>query len=607
MLPAASAVNEIEFSPDGRRVATLASPFFGEVRPGAQIWDVASGLEVGPARLSECDAAAFAWAPDSQRFVISRGVSPRRGLLEIWSVDGKDRDRLLAEEESAIDCVAWSPDGRWIAAGESADSVRIWNVQDGKPLRKLPSPGCCLAFSPDSKKLVVGNKQAATIWQLPEGIPGVRFPANLGRHNAIRFSSDGELVGMATDQGIVLWYAATGKRAEFSPGFTGAITDLEFSTSGRYLASADFSSHARVWDLSSGREIRKIRQSGFAVGMSPDGKTLALATRRISLRDFGSWRIRHRHGHLANLRSLQITPDDRTLISADSLGMILFWDLESGREKRRVIMPSPYLTATALSPDGRTLAAGSSDGGSVFLWDVESGKEKGRLAIDEKGQSRPEDGSKRYVSGLEFSADGDQLVVGDDSGTTRIWDVARQQQVSSRKQSLALKTVQTVYTRDGTLRADKSIVEGIVEVRTSAGKTLFSSRVTPGPFLPVVFSRKGDLLLTSSEAGSWFGVRVLDARTGKEIRQLAPVSGYLTAITCSADGKRVATAEQREQGDNLVRVWDAVSGEEIAEFADHPTFVQTLAFTKDTTRLISGSDDTRLLVWRVPRSSTPDK
>jgi WD40 repeat protein len=49
--------------------------------------------------------------------------------------------------------------------------------------------------------------------------------------------------------------------------------------------------------------------------------------------------------------------------------------------------------------------------------------------------------------------------------------------------------------------------------------------------------------------------------------------------------------------DNLIRIWDVATRQELAELSGHSDYVHALAFSPDGTRLISSSGDRTIRVW----------
>src|SRR5262249_4821175 len=100
-----------------------------------------------------------------------------------------------------------------------------------------------------------------------------------------------------------------------------------------------------------------------------------------------------RFRHIKPVQMLAFAPDGRALFSSDNQGKVFLWEVNTGRELRRWDL-AHVLTATALSPDGKRLAAGAP--AALVVWDLETGKELVRSRSDSAG----------WLTSLAFSPDG---------------------------------------------------------------------------------------------------------------------------------------------------------------------------------------------------------
>src|SRR5260370_31342119 len=80
--------------------------------------------------------------------------------------------RVLVEHKSPLTCLAWSPDGRWVAASTEDGTILVTEVATGKEVRSFPVGAAitALAFSPDGKRLALSQPgRPSSIWDIDAG------------------------------------------------------------------------------------------------------------------------------------------------------------------------------------------------------------------------------------------------------------------------------------------------------------------------------------------------------------------------------------------------------------------------------------------------------
>jgi len=241
-------------------------------------------------------------------------------------------------------------------------------------------------------------------------------------------------------------------------GHTDAVTSVAFSPDGKLLASGSQDDTVILWDVSSGQEVRTLKDTHAvsSVAFSPDGKLLASGSRddTVMLWDVASGQeVRTLTGHTDTVTSVAFSPDGKLLASGSQDDTVMLWDVASGQEVRTLTGHTDHVTSVAFSPDGKLLASGSQDD-TVILWDVASGQEVRTLLT----------GHTHAVSSVAFSPDGKLLASGSQEDTVILWEVASGQEVRTLMVtgSLASDVTSVAFSPDGKLLATVSwVLRGI--------------------------------------------------------------------------------------------------------------------------------------------------
>jgi WD40 repeat protein len=221
-------VARLALAPDGKLLAASESwkeGEKGEYKSCVTLWDVAAGKAV--ARLANESSSALAFSPDGKALAWTAYVIKDRQI-----VSALVRRRDLANQQdlpplpnpagkNPLNCLAFSPDGRTLAAADYAGHVFLWDTASAKVRATIPVDDRrrvgSLAFSPDGKTLAaaVGNRPGR------DREPGV----------------------------IVLWDAASGKHRLTLTGHTNEALSVAFSPDGKLLASGSSDRTVRLWDM----------------------------------------------------------------------------------------------------------------------------------------------------------------------------------------------------------------------------------------------------------------------------------------------------------------------------------------------------------------------
>jgi len=519
------------------------------------------------------------------------------GNVRLLEVDSGRLLRVLEGLPGKARSVAFAPDGKHLAVGDTGGLITLWNIQSGEKtatFEKHRMPILCLAFSADGKRLAAGGgDEGQPTWsQLLNGelrLWDVDSQQLLGECRAVRsllhdvsFNLQGTTIAAATLEGtVVLWDVNHLDGGRILRGHTGSVAAVRWLPDGRFLASAGDDGLITVWDI--GREQGNRLYKGHtgavtALAVSGDGSLLASGGRdgairlwdphvdpqRTMISDF-PWAI----------GTVDFSADSRWLMIA-TYSQVTLCDTQRF-EKRHVFPIDHWVFDTDVSPDGRLFATAGNQGadgeepGVVKIWDVATGTAKSTL-----------DPQVLSAKDVAFSADGQHLACSgrgesreQGSSAVTVWDVATGRQLLHRADAESFDFGPDSRTLAVAGRGGLWILE-------TDGDDAAEAPMVSREFHEVQYSPDGQCLALLDAAGQLSLWWIMDSREqilGKAKR----------GLTFSQDGSRLAA-----YGESAAQVWDVTSGGEVSSI---PMVVEHLRFMPDGRSIVTAGREIHL--WQA--------
>lgn len=401
------------FSPNNR---LLAAAYGSQKQGKIVLWDLATGERVRQIETDD-DTPALAFNPDSTRVA----AQDRNGTIRFFNVrSGREEWRLTVPESRYNSLLRWHPDGRRLFSTQGLDTIVLWEPagrrlfssrgQDAlvlwepawdRPGSALPNGAIdprCLAFSPDGQWLAVSDFERGNIIRLIQRTSGsVRELTSPGFVEQLLFSPDSRQL-VVLGYPIVVFETATGKEiARHKPADTHGLNAAAFTMEGHLLVHTWITAEKEwtVWNVTARQKVWQRPEKEFIYSLSANGQFLVAIFEIEYVELFGNDVNKHRIWDISTNQTLgplqtgqepfstyrpTLSPNGRwictpvdSFLPNPSKGRAFVWSLPSG-QKHSKIMGIPNVCRSSFSPDSRLLALGD-ERGHLQLWDVERGEE----------------------------------------------------------------------------------------------------------------------------------------------------------------------------------------------------------------------------------------
>jgi len=325
--PAAGAA-ESSFSADGRELYMLGWD------QAVRVWEMETGQETRALEQRLAPYQNFVLSPDGRTFA----SSDNNGVVYLWSLEGEPQLLRTFNDLAAshVFHLAFGPDGSELAAYGSEGAWWVWDTHTAEVQRSSRIlRGSGLLLNPDDSAWYASYE--ALLWLPPSAIPGFERVEKLRPGvDALAYHPGTHLLAVGSGNQIQLIYAINGETLHTlarPSRATMPLTLLAFSYDGRWLISGARAGVVRVWDVSTGEQVRTLELEKItALATSPAGQLLATMGEDGVVR---VWNISSGDllgvlpGHTTWAGALAFTLDGRTLFSAGGDGTLRMWGAPS--------------------------------------------------------------------------------------------------------------------------------------------------------------------------------------------------------------------------------------------------------------------------------------
>lgn len=487
-------------------------------------------------------------------------IAPKNFRLQVWDTKTQSLLINLQDDDPYIHGIEFTTDGENIVTSDTNGDIQFWNVETGTNTFtfKANNKGTtALDYAPKGKILASGDfkKNILHLWSLSSNEQKFTITQTLKGHQSYVkdcvFSPDEKTILTASQNGIIIaWDVSTGKQRYIITGHVGRIRELTHTESGNNITSANSNAyswfhpvtHLRNWDIKSGRQTSTAPVELIKIEtLSSNCKTIIYTKEDKNIHLWDTETKKNRLTITENeeyklSKYYMFSSNEELLAIVSTAGPIYVWNItdesKSSQPWKKLIGNSKSAMSISFSPDGKLLA---SDDGlyTIDLWDVSKEEKLSTFTITEKHGDKTSTYYRNNSKGLAISPDGKKLACGREN-VIYLWDTA---------------------TGD--------------EISVLIPERLSNSNMT------LQFSPDSNILLSACNG---------------------TIINYDPDQIIKPDGAYI-TKSSSVYGGGTFQLWDTNSGELLTTITGHTDVIDAFSFSADGKTLATGSWDGTILLW----------
>jgi WD40 repeat protein/serine/threonine protein kinase len=522
-----------------------------------KVWNANSGEEVA-SFTSDSWITDFVFSADGSQLI----APAHRGVV-VWNIIHQEEVRRFSRSALSL---ALSPDGAQLACAASG-RITLVDFMTGELLKTfegLPADSYSLAYSPDGKLIAAATLTGPIqMWSVETGS---RVQVLHGHSRAFRLTFDPEgrhlvsVGGAYNESGQVpgeakVWEVETGKEVIQLRGHSSAVTDVAFHSNRQTMGTVTYHGEIKIWDRNRWREHDLLASRGggssaMKLAFSPTGRYLATPQgNQFRAWETSSWKVlSSSNAIIGRLDHLAFSPDEtrvvftylpriagaqdgRPMREIESGGVKVI-DFLNGEELLRIPLErGSRPDSVVFSPNGDRFMTSVRD--EITVWDARTGDEVETFT----------------GSGLSSSTGGKHIAFYS-SGTLNIWSATNKRTLSLSSDTPHLRVTELAISFDGNLVATSDAKKVITLWDGRTGDKLATMIGHTGQITGISIHPDGRRVASCSGDQT---VKIWDAASGNELVTFRPKLGEIYDVVFSPDGRFLAARNVS----GTVALWDS--------------------------------------------------